>query len=541
MVLDVLKQIRNEEEHPKTRELHPDVASFLDSLGTGHGRDEGPFVEVSDVVRTLGKVYERLRTVVDYRDEHLLRKAAIERILKRRFDPEAELPQLSRAFVEELIRAGYVQNGTLPEKSVRDIASILKRYATIEAALATDDPKRAQRFVSELRGIMAAELDEFLGHDIPITAGVRVLGKLLREHLTFRGKIDERERDVQILLACERALHSHDRASLSYALLRASIRDWDEVEGERASQFGRNFDKWSSFFAASLNHPLRYRLLSITKRYAVLFTLLFDITKYFPGQMRHLASSVEEMRTQVLEAYLGRYAKAKKRLRRAAFRAIIYLLLTKFLLAALLEIPYDIAVLGHISWLPLIINLAFPPLFMFIVALFIDVPSKRNTGAVVMGMEGFLEQGYAGNLKHEIRVRARRGGFTSFLANVFYLVTYVVTFGVIVWVLRQLGFTLLGVLIFLFFLTVVSFFGIRIRRNVRELLLFAESRGGYSTLIDFFTFPIVRAGQWLSESFQRINVFVFILDMFIEAPLQMTLEVLEHFIAFFREKKEEVY
>ena len=541
MVLDVLKQIRNEEEHPKTRELHPDIASFLDSLGKEHAPSAGPFIEVSDVVRTLGKVYERLRTVVDYRDEHLLRKAAIERILKRRFDPEADFPQLARAFVEELIRAGYVQNGTLPEKSVGDITRILKRYAAIERAITADDAKLAGRPVAELRGIMAAELDEFFGHDVPLTSAVRLLGKLLREHLTFRGKIDERERDVQILLACERALHSHDRASLSYALLRASIRDWDEVEGERAAQFGRNFEKWSSFFAASLNHPLRYRLLSITKRYAVLFILLFDIAKHFPGQMRQLSQTVPEMHTQTLEAYLARYSKAKKRLRRAAIRAIIYLLLTKFLLAALLEVPYDIAVLGHIAWIPLTINLAFPPLFMFIVALFIDVPSKRNTGAVVTGMEGFLEQGYAGNLRHEIRVRARRVGVVSFLANVFYLVTYVVTFGVIVWVLRQLGFTLLGVLIFLFFLTVVSFFGIRIRRNVRELLLFAEAKSGYSTLIDFFTFPIVRAGQWLSESFQRINVFVFILDMFIEAPLQITLEVLEHFIAFFREKKEEVY
>ncbi|MDO8435434.1 MAG: hypothetical protein Q7S89_02010 [bacterium] len=541
MVLDVLKQIRNEEQHPKTRELHPDVASFLDSLGNDHAHTTGPFIEVSDVVRTLGKVYERLRTVVDYRDEHLLRKAAIERILKRRFDPAGDLPQLARAFVEELIRAGYIANGTLPESKLKDITAILKRYATIESAITADDPKLAGRPVAELRGIMAAELDEFFGHDVPVASGVRVLGKLLREHLVFRGAIDERERDIQILLACERALHSLDRSSLSYALLRASIRDWDDVEGERAAQFGRNFGKWSSFFAASLNHPLRYRLMSITKRYAVLMTLLFDISKHHPGQMRHLAQSVEEMHTQVLDAYLARYSNAKKRLRRGAFRAIIYLLLTKFLLAALLEVPYDIAVIGHITWLPLSINLAFPPLFMFIVALFIDVPSKRNTGAVVTGMEGFLGAGYAGNLKHEIRVRPRRRGFISILANAFYLVTYVITFGAIVWVLRQLGFTLLGVLIFVFFLTVVSFFGIRIRRNVRELLLFAEAKGGYSTLIDFFTFPIVRAGQWLSESFQRINVFVFILDIFIEAPLQIALEVLEHFIAFFREKKEEVY
>lgn len=540
MVLEVLRKTQSTGGF-KRRELNPQVALFFDALDKLKPSREGPFVEVSDMVRKLGKVYERFRTVVDYRDEHMLRKSAIERIIKRRFDQEARVPELAMAIVEELIRAGYIENASLPEELLKGIERILDKYVTIESALESQDPQNSRKHISELRGILAAELEDFFGPEVPISSGVMTLGRLLREHLVFRGKINERERDFQILLACERALRSTDRFSLSYALLRASIKDWDEVKGVRAEQFARNFSNWSSFFAACLDHPLRYKLLRITKRYAVLFTLLFDISKLFQGQMKSLAANIEDMRSRVLDAYLKRYNLSKKRLRRSAVRAVVYLFLTKFLIALVLELPYDLAFFGYIKWVQITINLLFPPVFMALVALFIRMPSKRNTGAIITGMEGLLEFGKAGNLNHEIRTIRRHRGFSGVLSDIFYAITYLITFGVIVWVLRESDFTLLGVLIFLFFLTVVSFFAIRIRRNVRELLLFVEKERGLSTLIDFFTLPIVRAGQWLSESFQRINVFVFILDMFIEAPLQMVLEVLEHFIAFFREKKEEVY
>ncbi len=59
-------------------------------------------------------------------------------------------------------------------------------------------------------------------------------------------------------------------------------------------------------------------------------------------------------------------------------------------------------------------------------------------------------------------------------------------------------------------------------------------------LIDVVSLPILRAGQWLSQSISRLNVFLFFFDFLFEAPYKLFLSVLEEWFAFMKEKKEEL-
>ena len=43
----------------------------------------GPTIQVSAVLGKLARLYERIRTIVEYKGEHVLRRNAIERIIKR--------------------------------------------------------------------------------------------------------------------------------------------------------------------------------------------------------------------------------------------------------------------------------------------------------------------------------------------------------------------------------------------------------------------------------------------------------------------------
>jgi hypothetical protein len=47
-------------------------------------------------------------------------------------------------------------------------------------------------------------------------------------------------------------------------------------------------------------------------------------------------------------------------------------------------------------------------------------------------------------------------------------------------------------------------------------------------------------GRFLSLNFSKINIFVFILDFLIEAPLKIILQGIEEWLAFFKEKKEDL-
>ena len=87
----------------------------------------------------------------------------------------------------------------------------------------------------------------------------------------------------------------------------------------------------------------------------------------------------------------------------------------------------------------------------------------------------------------------------------------------------------------------VSFFGLRVRQLAKDLVVLDRRDNLLSVAIDFFAIPIVRAGRWLSVNFSKINVFVFVLDIIIEAPFKLIIDVFEDWFAYMREKREEIY
>ena len=88
-----------------------------------------------------------------------------------------------------------------------------------------------------------------------------------------------------------------------------------------------------------------------------------------------------------------------------------------------------------------------------------------------------------------IRVYARYTEFTSVFATVYFLLVLGV-FGAIVMALQLLHFSIVGMVLFMFFLALVSYFAYRIRSNARRW----RATGQDSTLIligNMLTVPIV--------------------------------------------------
>ena len=124
--------------------------------------------------------------------------------------------------------------------------------------------------------------------------------------------------------------------------------------------------------------------------------------------------------------------------------------------------------------------------------------------------------------------------------KIFYAISFSISFGVIGYALYYLDFNIVSAIIFFLFLTLVSFFGYRVRENAREYVIPAKKVGVFRSMFDLYTLPILRAGRWISQEFAKINVFVFVFDFMIEAPFKLLIELLEQWFSFVREKKEEI-
>src|SRR3972149_8054642 len=82
----LFNEIPKDEKRNSYTNLTPYIEDFLRSLDEKiySYRSKGePTVQVSEVLGGLARIYEKIRTTVEYKGDHVLRRNAIERILKR--------------------------------------------------------------------------------------------------------------------------------------------------------------------------------------------------------------------------------------------------------------------------------------------------------------------------------------------------------------------------------------------------------------------------------------------------------------------------
>ncbi len=496
---------------------------------------EEPRLDVHAAVSKFAFLYERIRTAVDYKDEHVLRKSAILRILKRQLLFEHDPEEIAANLLRELIGARYLPNNELPESKIPETAVHIRAYQSIVRARVGSPAHFAW-----LRRVLSVELEELLVNATREKAFVTILYEQLVSRVRVTGtSIDDADLQLQIYIACHRSLLKADDDTLSFKLLRIFLPEWMRPREwiDAPVAVAERLIGVEQRIKAQLRHPLGSKLQRAVKPWAVSFSLLTETLLEKPDEATRLLETPEELRAVAARLADRQYRNAKGKLRRGAFRAIVYIFLTKMLVAFALEVPIERAVYGEVSLRTLAINLLFPPCLMFLVALFIRVPGRENTQRLQQNIE-VLRTGRIPNC--DIRVTPRRGLVGTFLLGLLYATLYLFSFGLIAAVLLKLHFSWISILVFLFFLCTVSFFAFRLRVTAREQVIVHDRERLRSVLIDVLSLPILRVGLWLSRGISRLNVFIFFFDFLLEAPFKIFLTVLEEWLAYLKEKKEDL-
>ncbi|MFZ2803901.1 MAG: hypothetical protein WA001_01635 [Patescibacteria group bacterium] len=497
---------------------------------------EGARINVHAAVSRFSLLYERIRNAVDYKDDHLLRKAAITRILNRQLILERNPDAIARHLVRELIAARYLPNGELSESIADDVAVRIRKYLAVERCRVGSNAH-----IAWLRGVLSAEIEELLVDATQQKALVTFLYERLADRVKVTGaEMSETDLRLQVYIACYRTLLKADDEVLGYKLLRAYMPEWLRPSEwiERPQAVAERLVGVERRVRLSLTHPLASKFQRTVKPWAVALNILRDVLAENVDEAGVLLEKPEAMHAAVTRIAEKRYEEAKTRLRRGAARATVYLLITKMLLAFAIEVPLEYLWYQHVAIPALVINLLFPPTLMFFVGLLIHVPGKDNTARLQANVDLLLSA--QGVPMREIRVPRKHSFAGSFLLQLAYAFLFVVIFGGIGLMLIALHFTWVSALIFLFFLCVVSFFAFRLRMNAREYVIVEGKDTLGSLFMDFVSLPILRAGRLLSRGISRLNVFLFFFDFLFEAPFKMFLTVLEEWFAFIKEKREEL-
>ncbi len=500
-------------------------------------------IKVSDTVSAAASVYETVRNSLEYDEEHLLRRNAIRRILKRRM-VEGPSGEMAAKLLRELIWAKYLPNEQVPTAMIAKVSGILEKYKLLFGILEPESAE-GQRVYAWLSDVLSVEIEYVLGPPCIDEALASYAYQELNKRIEWQTSvISEGDRDLQLYIATHRAVLKSNLATLRYRILTLYYPDWRKASPEApvVKEIAMNLVKVIDSVEGQITHPAQDAVFRFVRRHGIVFHLLSDIAKDNPEAFAGALTSgdVASIDTAISKAAQERYGTFRKRLKRTVVRAAIFLLLTKSILAFLVEYPFEVFILQATDYFPLMVNILFPPLLLAVVGLTVRIPRTKNTEKVLEEIHGLIGSGDDFSLIFKRR-RPWNKGALWWIFNGLYLTVWLLTISAIAWVLRTgLHFNVLSIFFFIFFLSLVAYFGLRIRNTRRELVVIDMSRGFFGSFSDVLFLPIVRAGRWVALRAPKVNIFLFFFDFIIEAPFKAAIGIVESWLAFLREKREEI-
>lgn len=533
----------------QTTRLQNHTYDFLDKLEQSFKdkEDTNPDgkIHVSELTGLPIFIYEKLRNIIDYKDEYLLRKNAIRRYLKRYFfvTKYTTTPEKTALdIIKDLTLSRYIKNDTVPETKLVALTKILTKYHLLYNYL-NDHKTDIPDWRIHILGLAAVECDNEIVSPVERNAYIALNFSALNKAIDYNDEnVSHETVQVQIILNIQRILERADRDILWYYLVAHYYQPWFTMEPTEAAEwFGLQIKQVFIHISGLLDHPVGKKVQTNVRKLTVPMLILMDAVKEAGPDFLELVNESSKFEQKIRAAYRRYWKNVKRRIRRKGVNAITYIFLTKMILALLIEMPYERIFLGGLNYVSLAINLLFPPILMAFITIMIKSPSINNEDRVV---EAVTELIY-GETDEFYKTRSIKHKKFAPWAHFFYALLYLLTiggsFGLIIYILWRLDFNIVSGALFIFFVSLVSFFGLSLRQQARQISVLKDKDNIFTFIIDFFALPIIAFGKWLSTTFDKINIFVFILDFIFELPFKTLLKVIEEWFQFLKEKKDQMY
>jgi len=518
--------------------LSSPAEALISSFEREEPTDREKKISVNPVVSKVASMYEKLRTAMDYRDEELILRAAIERIIKRRILFGGTGKTIAEPLVRELVWARYFPDESVSESVVEKVRKKIELYLSLRENILEHHKKLPEKTVNQwINQLMSSDLEHILAPRRKKEAMANFMFSIIKPYVSIADQ-DEQVRDVQVFIAVRKAYAHDDLPFLRYQLFNQVF---GELTEENLTSISENFVKGYEEINSQLNHPRKDKILNYVKDKTVVFFILEDLLNIEGGRVKHIYKDEAELRRVIYTICQARYGGIASKVRRAIIRSVIFILLTKAFFAIAIEGTYETLAFGRIIWTSTIINIGVPPFLMAFIGLMIRTPDRENSKRIFNYTQSILVNGDPGFSK-QLVVKITPEKIKPVLNTVFtilWMATFFIAFGVIFYILKLLHFNILSMGVFVFFLAIVSFLAYRINQTAHIYSI--EGRKSVTApIVDFIFIPFVRVGRKLTEGISQINIFIYIFDFIFEAPFKGLFGFFEQWFLFLQNKREEL-
>ncbi len=529
--------------HIELSTLTKTLVSNLKSIKKRHLLDENSRIQVSNTVSFFAIIYEKVRNAVEYREEHLIRRAAIERILKRRLLLNPEGRGEGENLVRELLWARYFPSGSLGLVDSDKVQRLIDKYIKLRKKLVVGQIAEKRVYYNDfLFDLLTCEIEESLDSFEASTNSLfsSYMFYILKDKIKVEN-MSKNDQDTLFYVAVEKGFAKSDRAYLRFHLFSLSHKILRDIPDTELDKFIAECPILFNRIDKIINNPSVERLTRYVRSQLPPFLILFTLLERTKAHAEGILSNKTKLWEQIDQICRERYQQTSSRLRNTAIRSLIYIFLTKMVFALILEFPLSQYLYNDVNMTSIAINSLFPPFLMLLIVGFAKIPGEENTKRIYDRVINVVDKdtSFEATVTYVVKPLKAKKPMLVFGFTIFYTLTFIITLGIIHAILQLLHFNPVSEIIFVFFVSVVSFFAYRVRQIAKEYKL-QERDGFFSPFFDFFFMPILALGKFFSGGIARLNVFMVVLDFLIEAPFKLIFEVVEEWISFVRARKEEI-
>ncbi|MBI2034930.1 MAG: hypothetical protein HYT11_04325 [Candidatus Levybacteria bacterium] len=524
-------------EPSESMHLSPLAQLLTESLHQDKVENHERKISVNPVVSKFATWYEKVRNAMEYREDEVVLRAAIERILKRRLLLGGNAETTAEPLVRELIWAHYLPDSSVPVSIVNQVEQLIERYLLLRLLILKKHRMSEMEINEWIYQLMSANIEDIVNPHHEKEMVSNFMFQILKDQVMIQDDNQE-TKDAQVFIAVRKAFARDDIAFLRYNLF---LQYFGELTEDNLEHIATGFPKGHQEIERQLHYPRKDRVYAYVRKRTAAFLILEDIFTQYKDDMESILQDKEVLARRVFSACDKRYKSIGSKVRRAVVRSVFFILLTKLFFAIFIEGTYERLFYGRILWMSIALNTGIPPLLMLVVSAFIRTPDQHNSKRILSYIAMLLFED-SPQLGSQLIIRKRPEKVEPVLASIFmglWFLAFIISFGGMVSLLTRLHFTFISQAVFIFFLTLVSFLAYRISLTA-HIYTVGDKQGFVTPIVDFLFMPVVRVGRKLAQSLAQVNFLLFIVDFFIETPFKVFFAFLERWFYFLHSKREEI-
>lgn len=539
------------------------LIDFKHSVKEENKKSSNP-IYVDEIASKVAKVYETVRRIIDWKEEHLIRRAAIERILKRRFVskvygisiiPDVNPADAAEPFILELIRSGYFPNGKIDKEKIFEIQGCLEKYLYIlnNAVIINDEEAKTKKeqkagvkkkinFYNWVIEVAACEIEEILDAPLREYALMNLMTDSLMQRIKIipENEISEEDKYIQTYISVHRTLFNLDEPITIFHLLKYRYPEFFSSSEYLPDFTSRIFDIWAEI-EGYLTYKKSSEFYKVAEKYDAAYLLIGDSMNSMEKEVEIIEKKVSDagIFIQAVEnKYNERLATLKKRLSKLAIFSTLSIFVAGLASLLLFEIPIASWVRGYFSPWSIVADLAIPTALMFILVWMIKPPSGNNLESVKEEVLKIVYKVEELDI-YEVKLKKKVKKVLNFIFALIYIAGGSVSLYGIYWVFKIANVPWTSLYVNTANVAMVVFSAMVIRQRSKELTI-VEKENIIEFILDFFSIPLAKIGRWISIKWKEYNIVSVFFIALVDFPFSGFVATIENWRNFIKEKRSEL-